>query len=237
MCGFGEVAMGIVYLARMTKRAVVAKRFKAVLEKGDRALGWTIIRVPFDPQRAWSEMMRLRVRGEVNGFSFRTSLFPDPAGGYYLLVNRATQAGARIGLGSSAEFSLEPDLEPRDAELPDELAALLDEAEGLREWYDGMTEYTRREIGKWVLGVKGDEARLRRAEQMAERLLATMEAEVELPPLIESAFRARPKARAGWAKMTPAQRRGELMAVFYYQTPESRQKRLAKLCDAAEKRA
>jgi len=64
-----------------------------------------------------------------------------------------------------------------------------------------------------------------------------MEAEIELPPLIQAAFRARPKARAGWAKMTPTQRRGELMAVFYYQTPEARQKRLGKLCQAAEKRA
>jgi uncharacterized protein YdeI (YjbR/CyaY-like superfamily) len=172
-----------------------------------------------------------------NGFPFRTSLFPDPAGGFYLLVNRTMQAGAGAGLGASAEFALEPDLEPRDAELPDELAALLDEVEGLREWYDGLTEYTRREIGKWILGVKSDEARLRRAEQMAERLLSTMEAEIELPPLIQAAFRARPKARAGWAKMTPLQRRSQLLAVFHYQTPESRQKRLGKLCEAAEARA
>jgi len=50
-------------------------------------------------------------------------------------------------------------------------------------------------------------------------------------------LRRRPKAKAGWAKMTPLQRRGELMAVFYYQTPEAREKRLAKLCDVAEKRA
>jgi uncharacterized protein YdeI (YjbR/CyaY-like superfamily) len=221
----------------MAKKTDPQKRFEAVLEKGDRALGWTIARVPFDPATAWKEMIRLRVRGEVNGFPFRTSLFPDSAGGFYLLVNRTTQAGAGISLGSTAGFVLEPDLDPRDAELPDELAALLDEAEGLREWYDGLTEYTRREIGKWVLGVKSDEARLRRAEQTAERLLATMEAEIELPPLIQAAFRARPRARAGWAKMTPTQRRGELMAVFHYQTPEAKQKRLAKLCDAAEKRA
>jgi uncharacterized protein YdeI (YjbR/CyaY-like superfamily) len=94
----------------------------------------------------------------------------------------------------------------------------------------------RREIGKWVVGVKSDEARMRRAQQMAERLLATMEGERELPPVIAAAFRARPKARAGWARMTETQRRGELMAVFYYQTPEARQRRVEKLCDAAEKR-
>jgi uncharacterized protein YdeI (YjbR/CyaY-like superfamily) len=216
--------------------AAKAKRFKAVLEKGSRALGWTIARVPFDPAKEWKEMVRLRVCGEVGGAPFRTSLFPDARGGYYLLVNRAMQEGAGVALGDAAEFTLQPDLEPREAEFPDELAVLLDEEQGLREWYGELTEYTRREIGKWVNGVKGDEARMRRAEQMAERLLAAMEGERELPPVIAAAFRARPRARAGWAKMTPLQRRHELLGVFYYQTPEARQKRVEKLCDAAEKR-
>jgi hypothetical protein len=214
-----------------------AKKFPAVLEKGDRALGWTIARVPFDPAAQWKQMVRLRVRGDVNGFEFRTSLFPDARGGFHLLVNRAMLAGAGAGLGDKAEFRLEPDLEPREAELPDELAVLLDEEAGLSAWYGKLTEYTRREIGKWVIGVKSNEARMRRAEQMAERLLATMEGERELPPVVAAAFRARPKAKTGWAKMTELQRRGELMAVFYYQTVEARQKRVDKLCDAAEKRA
>ena len=218
------------------------QRFSAVLEAGDRALGWTIVRVPFDPAKVWTERLRLRVKGTVasGGASaeFRTSLFPDAAsGGFYLLVNRAMQTGAGVRRGDEAEFRLEPDLEERAAELPDELAVLLDEAEGLRAWYDELSEYTRRELGKWVLGVKSDEARLRRAEQAAERLLGAMEGEVELPPVIAAAFRRRPKARAGWETMTRAQRRGELMAVFYYQGVEARAKRVEKLCDGAEKKA
>jgi uncharacterized protein YdeI (YjbR/CyaY-like superfamily) len=147
------------------------------------------------------------------------------------------QQAAGAGAGSMVEFTVAPDLDPREAELPDELAVLLEEEASLRAWYDGLSEYTRREIGKWVLGVKSEEARMRRAQQMAERLLATMEAERELPPILQAAFRARPKARTGWAKMTPAQRRNELMAIFYYQTPEARQKRVEKLCDGAERRA
>ncbi len=214
------------------KVAKQEQRFKAVLEKDNSSLGWTIARVPFDPAKAWKQMVRLRVCGTVNGFAIRTSLFPDPAGGFFLLVNRVAQAGAGVSLGRTANFTLEPDLEAREPELPDELAVLLDDEPGLREWYDALTEYTRREIGKWVLGVKSDEARMRRAQQMAERLLATMEAEIELPPAIEAAFRARPKARAGWAALTPLQRRSELMAFFYYRTPESQQKRLSKTVEA-----
>lgn len=85
-------------------------------------------------------------------------------------------------MGEVAGFQLEPDLKERSAELPDELAVLLEEVSGLRAWYDGLGEYTRREIGKWVCGVRSDAAKMRRAEQMAERLAATMEAETELPP-------------------------------------------------------
>lgn len=216
--------------------ATQAKHFRAVLEKDLRSLGWTIARVPFDPASTWKQMLRLRVRGEINGFAFRTSLFPDPRGGYCLLVNRAMQSGAGVSLCDSADFRLEPDLEPREAELPDDLAVLLDEEPGLREWYGSLSEYTRSEIGKWVVGVKSDEARMRRAEQMAERLMATMEGERELPPAIEAAFRMRPKARAGWNRMTPTQRRAGLMAVFYYRTVEARQRRIEKLCEDAERR-
>ena len=213
------------------------RTFRATLEQLGQALGWTIARVPFEPRDVWPTMIRLRVRGEINSFAFRTSLFPDPRGGFYLLVNRTMQKQAGVHSGDAPEFRLEPDLEAREAELPDELAVLLDDEPGLRPWYDALTEYTRREIGKWILGVKSDASRMKRAEQMAERLLSAMDAEVELPPLIDTAFRKHPKARVGWNKMTPLQRRNELLAVFYYQAPDARQRRVDKLVEAAENRA
>lgn len=215
-----------------------AKSFRAALEKGSpRALGWTIARVPFDPASAWKNMVRLRVAGEINGHPFRTSLFPYANGGFYLLVNREMQRSGGVAPGEIAEFRLWPDMEPRPAELPDELSTLLEEEPGLRGWYDGLTEYMRREIGKWINAPKSGESRLRRAEQMAERLFAAMDAERELPPAIAAALRARPRARNGWQCMTETQRRNELMAVFHYRTPDSRQRRIDKLCDTAEKHA
>lgn len=218
------------------------QRFRGVLERGDKSLGWTILRVPFDPQQVWPRLIRLRVCGELTGTlgsaPFRTSLFPVPGGGgYFLLVNRRVQTDTGAALGDMVTCQLEPDLAERPAELPEELDALLDEAEGLRAWYEALTEYTRREIGKWIQGVKGPEARMRRAGQMAERMLSTVEAEQELPPAVERALRLHPKAREGWARMSPTQRRMELFAVFYYQTPAARERRIARLIETAEKRA
>jgi hypothetical protein len=220
------------------------KRFKAMLERGTEGLGWTIARLPFDPHKAWTKMLRLRVRGKVlvpkgPGIEFRTSLFPVPGenGHYLLLVNNRVQRDARIGVGSVAEFLLEADLEPRPAELPPALASLLDEEPGLRDYYDSLSESMRREIGKWVTNVKSDASRLKRAEQMAERLFGAMEGEDELPPMIAMAFRKRPKAKRGWEKMTQTQRRQELLGVFYYRSFEAQQRRVEKLCENAEKRA
>jgi hypothetical protein len=220
------------------------KRFKAMLERGTEGLGWTIARLPFDPHKAWTKMQRLRVRGKVLSpkgpdIEFRTSLFPVPRenGHYLLLVNNRVQREARIGVGSVAEFLLEADLEPRPAELSAKLASLLDEEPGLRDYYDSLTESMRREIGKWVMNVKSDASRMKRAGQMAERLLGAMEGEDQLPPIIAVAFQKRPKARMGWAKMTQTQRRHELLGVFYYQSIEAQQRRVEKLCENAEKRA
>lgn len=223
----------------MKKMQSVIKTFDATLEKLQDALGWTIAHVPFDPAAAWPDKVRQRVKGTINGFAFRTSLFPvtGKTATFFLLVNRAMQQGGNASLGHVAAFTLEPDLDPRPAELPEELDALLDEEPGLRAYYESFTEYTRREMGKWILGVKSDEARMRRAQQGAERILFAMEGERELPPTIAKALNARPKAKAGWVAMTPLQRRNELLAVGYYQSPEARAKRIEKLCIEAEKRA
>ncbi len=75
--------------------------------------------------------------------------------------------------------------------------------------------------------------RTRRVEQTAERLFETMEAEWELPPIIQAAFARSPRARQGWERMAPSQRRMQLLGIFYYRNPESRARRVTKAVQAA----
>ena len=73
-----------------------AKSFTALLEPDGTELRWVIARVPFEIASAWPVRNGRRVRGEIEGFAFRTSLFPDPRGkGHVLLVNKKMQAGAK----------------------------------------------------------------------------------------------------------------------------------------------
>lgn len=209
-----------------------AKRFRAVLEPLPGGLGWVVAWLPFDVEAAWKKMVRLRVKVEIGGEVFRTSLFPGAQrDGHFVLVNKKMQKAAGAGVGTMVDFTIAPDLDERTPTVPPELAKLLKTQKRLAKWFEELSESMRWEIGKWINGVKGAEARERRAEQMAERLMLAMEGEKELPPVIEVAFRRTPAARKGWEAMTRTQRRMGLLAVFYYQSPEAREKRVRKLVE------
>jgi uncharacterized protein YdeI (YjbR/CyaY-like superfamily) len=206
-----------------------AKRFRAVIEPLGGGLGWVVARVPFDVQKTWKKMIRLRVIVEAGGESFRTSLFADETHGHYVLVNKQMQKAAGVKVGGMIDLTVSPDLEERKAAPPPELAKLLKHERHLTKWYESLSDSMRREIAKYIDAVKSAETRQKRAEQMAERLLAAMEGEKVLPPIFEVAFRRNPVAEKGWKKMTDYQRRGHLLGVFYYQSPEARERRVQKV--------
>jgi len=212
-----------------------AKSFQATLERMRSRLGWVIIRIPFDVAKVWGTRGRFTVKGEINGIAFRTSLFPTREGHHILLVNNRMQKGAGAAPGTVAEFRLAPDTEERIVILPAELQRALGEDRALRRWFDRLNYSIRKWICDWIGQVKSAEARVRRAEQVTEQLMATMEAEHELPPLLQVAFAREPRAREGWQCMSPSRRRGHLLAIFYYRSPDARARRVAKAVqDAAE---
>ena len=211
-----------------------AKRFRAVLEPLRGNLGWVIARLPFDPGKAWKQMVRLRVIVEVGGRSFRTSLFAETGGtGYFILVNKAMQNAATAKIGTMVEFTISPDLAERTPAIPPGLEKIFKTEKALAKWFTKLSESTRYAICKWIDEARTADSRRKRVDQMAERLLLTMEGEKELPPILDVAFRRTPAARKGWDAMTPNQRRHLLMAIFYYQSPEARQRRVDKVIEEA----
>ena len=219
-------------------RARRQQTFQGILESDGTSLGWTIVRVPFDPAQVWPERKGLRVRGTIRApqrrpsaaasvpCAFRTSLFRTRDGGCVLIVNKRTQKAAGLLRGSLAEVVLEPDIEERPLPAtPPELDKLLRQDRTLRRWHDALSPSARKAIADLIAQPKSAASRVRRAELMAERMLLAMEGERVTPPILEAAFQRVPQARAGWLAMTPVQRRGHLLGIFYYQSPESRQRR------------
>jgi len=211
-----------------------AKSCEARLERMRSRLNWIILRIPFDASKLWGTRGQIKVKGEINGFSFRTSLFPTREGQHFLLVNKKMQKGARAYEGSIVRVQMQLDVEQRTVPIPPELLPILNEDRLLRIWYDKLNPSTRNDIAKWVTDPKGSAARSRRAEQIAERLLNVMDAERELPPVLQLAFERHPRAREGWGAMSVARRRGHLFGIFYYRTPDAQSRRIDKMLDDAE---
>lgn len=219
----------------MTAKAVV-KSFSAVLTHSGNALNWIVIRIPFNAARVWGVRGQLRVKGTINDFEFRTSLFPSGDGRHYMIVNKAMQKGGRVGPGMDARFRMEPDMEARTVTIASELESALKQSKRLQKFYQTLTPSTRADISRFVSEAKQSGTRKRRAEQIAERLMETMEAEIELPPIIRQAFARNPKAADGWAQLPPSHRRMHLLGIFYYRNPESRLRRIEKALKEIEDR-
>jgi len=210
------------------------KTFTVLLEPGGTALKWIIARVPFDIVKAWPVRKGRRVRGEIEGFAFRTTLFPDRRGsGHVILVNKKMQAGAHARSGSRVSIWLEPDLDERPILLPAELDRILKSDRALRRFFESMSDSMRREIGKWTSEPKSAASREKRAERLAERLMQAMEGEKDPPPVLRAVFVRNSAAREAWFALTPTQRRNHLLGIFYYETAEARERRAAKAIEDA----
>jgi uncharacterized protein YdeI (YjbR/CyaY-like superfamily) len=210
-----------------------SRNFQATLERIDSPLKWVMVRVPFDAAKIWGKRGQVKVKGEINGFAFRTSLFPDGKGGHRLLVNKQMQRGAKTAPGMPARFRLEPDNAARAVTVPAELFRALSEERSLRRWFDGLNHSVRMDICRVIAQTKNPDVRLRRAERMAECLMSAMEAERELPPALQIALTQNSQAHEGWQLMSPSRRRGHLLGIFYYQGPDARARRMAKAVDDA----
>jgi uncharacterized protein YdeI (YjbR/CyaY-like superfamily) len=211
----------------------VSKSFKATLELFTSTFSLVLIRIPFDVSKVWGTRGRVPVKGEINGFAFRGALYPTREGFHCLSVNKRLRTGAAATVGDTVHFRLEPDTAKRVATVPIELQRFLNEDRSLRRWFDQLPFSMRMWFFHEITNVKNPASRLRRAERAAELLLSTMEAELDLPPILKRAFSSDPRAYQGWQSMTPVQRRNWLLSIFYCRTPESRERRISKMFEDA----
>ena len=191
------------------------KTFETVLERTPDRLRWVIARLPFDSAKTWGKRGQLRIKGEINGFAFSGTLFPAGDGAHFLIVNKKLLSGGKAAPGLTAKFRLQPDTTPRPAPpQAQELLRELGQSKRLLKFFESLSPSRRNEIAKWIAQCKTPEARTRRSQQIAERLMETMEAERELPPMIEMVFRQNPRARERWQQMSPSHRRQHLFRIF-----------------------
>ena len=141
-------------------------RFEAVLTLTGRTS--TYIVVPLDVPALFGGK-RPPVRGTINGFPFRSTLAPY-GDDWYLGVNRGVRAGAKAEAGETVVVELERDDEPREVEVPPDLAEALEADRAARATFERFSYSHRKEYVDWIEGAKREETRRRRIEKAVSSL-------------------------------------------------------------------
>jgi hypothetical protein len=150
----------------------MAKRFRVVLEKDPDSTA-TGITIPFDVQKTFGTRARVPVRGTINGFSFRSSIFPMGKDGCHMMaVNRGMREGAKAKAGDMVSFVMERDDEPRVITPPEDLARVLKANKAALAAWERLSYTHRKEYAKAIEDAKKPETRARRIEKTIAALTA-----------------------------------------------------------------
>ena len=133
---------------------------------------WTAFRVPFSVEKVWGSRARVSVRGTINGFAFRNSVFPDGKGAHFMMVNKAMQAGAKVRPGQTVAVAMAPDTAPRKVAVPAVLKRALAGNAKARENFAAFSWSQRKAYVDFIQGAKQAETRERRAAKSVAMLAA-----------------------------------------------------------------
>ena len=105
-----------------------------------------------------------RVRVTIGGYTFRSSI--ASMGGRFLLPMTAdTRGRASVAAGNEVDLDIELDDEPREVEVPADLAAALDRDKAARRRFGALSYSNQRRIVIPIESAKTEETRRRRVER------------------------------------------------------------------------
>jgi len=148
-----------------------AKSFRAKLTGEGPGGAWVFLKVPFDVEKEFGTRARLAVKGTINGFAYRTSIFPDGKGAHSMMVNKAMQEGAKAAAGETVAVTMAPDTAPRTVKVPKDLKAALAKNPAAAAVFDKLSYTHRKEFVEWIEQAKKPETRSARVEKTVAMVL------------------------------------------------------------------
>ncbi len=142
-------------------------RFRAkVALHGKTATG---IEVPAEVVTSLGPHTRPPVRVTIANYTYRSTIAPY-AGKFLLPLNAQNRAAAGVSAGDEVDVDVELDTEPREVEVPADLATALNGIPGLRQAFDALAFTHRKEYVRAVEDAKTEETRQRRIAKTVGKL-------------------------------------------------------------------
>ena len=146
------------------------KKFKAKAEPAGPNGAWCFLAIPFDVAEVWETRGRVRVKGTINGFPFRTNIQPME-GRHLLTFNKQLQAGAKAKPGDTVTVVMDRDTEEWTVAPPAEMAKAFRKSKAAKALWDKLAYTHRKEFAQWISGAKQEGTRTRRAAKAVSMIL------------------------------------------------------------------
>lgn len=142
-------------------------KFNTVVELGGKTA--TGIRVPAEIVEKLDSGQRPRVYVTINDYTYRSSIAPY-TGDYFIPVSAAVREAAEIAAGDQIEVSVRLDTDPREVEVPEDLAAALAANPEAAKFFESLSYSNKRRIVLPIEDAKTAETRQRRIDKSVEKL-------------------------------------------------------------------
>ena len=159
---------GVHWPLKRVKMAMSEQHFSTTVGSDDPSS--LFIMVSSEVITALSGKKRPPVRVTLNGAYTYRSTVSVYGGRYYLPIRREIREACGLAPGMPVEVTLTLDDEPRQIEIPDDLAAAFAGDPGAQDAFDRLSFTHRREYVEWVTSAKREETRTRRVAQTLEML-------------------------------------------------------------------
>lgn len=145
-----------------------ASRIRAELQSAGR--GGHVVAVGDDVVSSLGLKQHSRVKGTIGGTPYRSST-ARYGGLMYLGVHKATVENAGLSVGDSVDVTIELDPEPREIDIPPDLARALEADTKAKAAWDALSPSRQREHAQAVAEAKRATTRARRIERTIDALL------------------------------------------------------------------
>ena len=144
-------------------------KFRATVELGGKTA--TGIEVPADVVAALASGNRPPVTVTIGGHTYRTTV--ARMGGRFLIgLSAENRTAAGVAAGDQVDVDIELDAEPREVEVPADLAEALARDQAALVNFDGLSYTHRKEWVRWIEQAKKAETRATRLAKTVESLHA-----------------------------------------------------------------
>ncbi|GAA2165659.1 uncharacterized protein DUF1905 [Humibacillus xanthopallidus] len=125
----------------------------------------TIVRLPKEASERLPSRGQVAVHASMSGSDFETVVEPDGRRGHWIRVDETIQRVAGVRSGDIADVTLRVAPDWPEPNVPDDLAAALDEAPAkIRDVWQDITPMARWEWVRWVQATRNPQTRQRRVE-------------------------------------------------------------------------